>query len=95
VLGRLVDLAMADDADGAWVRTARGVEPLIAAYRRRARAAMQAAIARGEFAAHALGGVLRMRELTGAELAAFGPIERTVTNLNTPADYARVQYPPA
>ena len=84
-------LAQADDADGAWVRTERGPEPLLACYRQSARPAIEQAIAAGRLAPRDLGDVLRLREISGAQLAAFGPVDRLLANLNTPDEYGRVQ----
>jgi molybdopterin-guanine dinucleotide biosynthesis protein A len=81
-------------ADGAWVRTTRGVEPLVACYRRHARAAILAEIQAGRFKAGDLGSVLRLAEIVPSELDRFGSAEELLTNVNTPEDYARVQYRP-
>jgi molybdopterin-guanine dinucleotide biosynthesis protein A len=94
LLRRLVALAR-PPADGAWVRGPRGVEPLLACYRRAARAVIRAEIDAGRLQLAALGGVLRMAEIGGAELRAFGSPERLLANVNSPTDYARVQYPPS
>ena len=89
VLGRLIDLA--GRGDGAWVRTPRGIEPLLACYRPSARVHVRAAIEAGHLKASALGTVLSMAELGLEELAAFGSPDRLLANINTPGDYARVQ----
>jgi molybdopterin-guanine dinucleotide biosynthesis protein A len=89
VLARLVERA--GQGDGAWVRTPRGVEPLLACYRQRARARVRAEIEAGRLKAGALGSVLSMAELGLDELAEFGAPERLLANINTPGDYARVQ----
>jgi len=89
VLRRLVELA--GEGDGAWVRTPRGVEPLLACYRRRARGRVRAEIDAGRLKAGGLGSVLSMAELGIEELAAFGAPDRLLANINTPSDYARVQ----
>jgi molybdopterin-guanine dinucleotide biosynthesis protein A len=89
VLGRLVDLA--GQADGAWVRTPRGVEPLLACYRQQARSRVRAEIEAGRLKAGDLGAVLSMAELGLDELAEYGAPDRLLANINTPADYARVQ----
>jgi molybdopterin-guanine dinucleotide biosynthesis protein A len=93
LLTRLVERAA--DRDGAWVRTPRGVEPLLACYRAHARPAVAAQIAARRLKAADLGTVLTMAEVGPEELASFGPIERLLANVNTPADYARVQYGPS
>jgi molybdopterin-guanine dinucleotide biosynthesis protein A len=90
VLARLVDLSVGHD--GAWVRTSKGVEPLVACYRQHARAAVRARIDEGHLKAADLGVVLDMAELGPDELARFGAPDRLLANVNTPEDYARVQY---
>ena len=80
------------DHDGAWVRTSRGVEPLLACYRRQAATKVRAAIDAGRLRAGDLASVLNMAEMGEAELAAFGSVDDLLANLNTPEDYARVQY---
>jgi molybdopterin-guanine dinucleotide biosynthesis protein A len=92
LLAELVDRARG--RDGAWVRTPRGVEPLLACYRKPAGARVRAAIDAGRLRASDLGDTLDMAELGARELARFGAIEMLLTNVNTPADYARVQYGP-
>jgi len=82
----------ADAADGAWVRSQRGVEPLVACYRRRAGAAIRQAIEGGRLQVRALASALSMAEVGPDELARFGSADRLVSNVNTPDDYARVQY---
>lgn len=78
-------------ADGAWIRSARGVEPLFACYQRSARHAVLAEIQAGRLKASDLGHVLRMAEITAPELAALGATDAVLANLNSPDDYARVQ----
>jgi molybdopterin-guanine dinucleotide biosynthesis protein A len=94
LLGRLVALT-GDDWDGAWVRGPRGLEPLLACYRRDARSAIGQAITAGRWQLNQLGTVLRMAEVGEAELRRFGRPDRLLANVNSPADYARVQYPPS
>jgi molybdopterin-guanine dinucleotide biosynthesis protein A len=89
VLTSLADLA--SGADGAWVRTPGGVEPLLACYRRAARTTLRREIDAGRLKLADLGRVLDMRELAGAELARFGPVERLAANINSPDDFARIQ----
>jgi molybdopterin-guanine dinucleotide biosynthesis protein A len=89
VLARLVDLA--GRADGAWIRTTRGVEPFLACYQRRTAPRIRRALERGRLRAGDLGDVLDMAALTGDELASFGAVDRLLFNVNTPDDYARVQ----
>jgi molybdopterin-guanine dinucleotide biosynthesis protein A len=80
------------DADGAWIRTERGLEPLIACYRQHARARILAEIQAARLKARDLGGVLRMAEIGPEELDQYGSADELLANLNTPEDYARVQY---
>jgi molybdopterin-guanine dinucleotide biosynthesis protein A len=90
LLERLVELAGGEDVDGAWVRSHRGVEPLCACYRHEARVAVERSIREGRLKASDLATVLRMAEVSGPELAAFGPPDRLLANVNTPEDYLRV-----
>lgn len=90
LLRRLVEMSAAHD--GAWVRTPRGVDPLLACYRRHAAPIVRGEIAAGRLKASALGSVLRMAEMSLADVATYGPPERLLANLNSPDDYARVQY---
>jgi molybdopterin-guanine dinucleotide biosynthesis protein A len=84
-------VALAEDADGAWVETARGPEPLVACYRQSARLPIRAAITAGRLKAADLREHVTMRALTGAALSAFGSPDHLLDNLNTPEDYGRVQ----
>ena len=84
----------AKPADAAWVRTSRGVEPLIACYQRHARTAILGEIHAGRLKASNLGSSLRIAEITADELGRFGSAEEMLANVNTPEDYARVQYRP-
>jgi molybdopterin-guanine dinucleotide biosynthesis protein A len=90
LLGHLAVLSAGHD--GAWVRTDRGVEPLIACYRTAARARVAAYIESGGRKASNLGDVLDMAVLTSPDLERFGAPSRLLANINTPDDYARVQY---
>ena len=89
ILSRLVELA--DGGDGAWIRSARGVEPLIACYRTSGASSVRAAIEAGRLKAADLGETLRMVALDESELAAYGRVDRLLANVNTPEDLARVQ----
>jgi molybdopterin-guanine dinucleotide biosynthesis protein A len=89
VLTRLV--ALAGDADGAWIETSRGPEPLLACYRTSAAAAIRDEIVQGNLRAADIGRVIQMAVLSEAELADFGPVAQLLANLNSPDDYARVQ----
>ena len=91
LLGMLVDRAAR--ADGAWIRSERGVEPLIACYTRGSAPRIRRAVEAGHLKAADLGDVLQMQEVTEQETAAFGDPARLLANLNTPDDYRRIQYP--
>jgi molybdopterin-guanine dinucleotide biosynthesis protein A len=90
LLTRLVELAAG--RDGAWVRSTRGIEPLVSCYTRDAARPIRTAIDAGRLTLADLAGVLDMAEITGPALAAFGPPDRLLANVNTPDEYARVQY---
>ena len=90
LLEALVDASAGHDA--AWVRTARGVEPFVACYRRSARERVRARIETGQLKAAELAQAIDIAELGPDEVARYGPLERLLANVNTPADYARVQY---
>jgi molybdopterin-guanine dinucleotide biosynthesis protein A len=92
LLSRLVDRAA--EADAAWVETARGPEPLVGCYRREARHAVRAAIAGGHLALQDLRHVLRVAPVGPDEVAAFGPIDRLLANLNSLADVERIESDP-
>lgn len=85
LLTALADAAR--DGDGAWARSARGIEPLVACYRRSARGAVRGAILAGRLALVDLGAVLRMRAVDVAGVAS----DRALENVNTPRDYDRLQ----
>jgi molybdopterin-guanine dinucleotide biosynthesis protein A len=89
ILGRLV--ALSEGADGAWLKTPGGVEPLLACYRRRARAAVRQEIEAGRLKLGDLGGVLQIRELDVQDVPAVPPIDRLLLNINSPDDYARIE----
>jgi molybdopterin-guanine dinucleotide biosynthesis protein A len=90
LLAALVDASAGHDA--AWVRTARGVEPLVACYRRSARDPIRGRIETGQLKAADLALAIDVAELGPDEVARYGPLDRLLANVNTPADYARVQY---
>ncbi len=89
LLARLV--ALTGEADAAWVRTARGVEPLLACYRRAVRDRLKGAIEVGRLKLADLEGVLDVRSVGPDELAAFGRAEELVANVNSPADLDQVE----
>jgi molybdopterin-guanine dinucleotide biosynthesis protein A len=90
LLARLVELTGAHD--GAWVRTARGAEPLLACYRTTSQTRVLECIRSGRLKAAALDTVLDIAAIGPDVLETFGPVERLLANVNTPEDYARVQY---
>jgi molybdopterin-guanine dinucleotide biosynthesis protein A len=90
LLRRLV--ALSANRDGAWVRTPRGPDPLLACYRRAAAARLRREVEAGRLKAGAIGAVLDLAEMSLDEVASYGPPARLLANLNTPDDYARVQY---
>ena len=77
--------------DGAWVRTSRGPEPLVACYERHAQPRILAAIESGRLKAGDLGSVLDMAELDRDAVEVFGAADRLLANINTPDDYAQIQ----
>jgi molybdopterin-guanine dinucleotide biosynthesis protein A len=84
-------LALATDADGAWVRTPTGVEPLIACYRKHIATEIRAAITGGQLKATALEAVLTMRAVELPELQTFGDPSRLLANLNSPEDLSTIE----
>jgi molybdopterin-guanine dinucleotide biosynthesis protein A len=84
-------LQLTESADGAWVQTARGPEPLLACYRRSTRDVVRAEIEAGRLRAGDLGRILNIAIVDEAAVAVFGPVARLLANVNTPDDYARVQ----
>lgn len=84
-------LTLAESGDGAWVKTVRGPEPLVACYRQSARGPIRAAVMSGRLKAADLDQHLKLRTLSDDALSAFGAPEHLLNNLNTPGDYARVQ----
>lgn len=89
LLARLIELA--NGHDGAWVRTPRGPEPMLACYRRSARARIRREIEGGRLKASDLGAVLDIAELGLADIECFGPVDRLLANVNTPEDYDRLK----
>jgi molybdopterin-guanine dinucleotide biosynthesis protein A len=92
MLARLVELA--DGRDGAWVRTARGIEPLVACYQTSAAARIRARILTGALKAADLASTLDMAALDEAELRTFGAPDRLLANINTADDLARFEGAP-
>ncbi len=78
-------------ADGQWVVTPRGPEPLVACYRRRIADRLGRLLRDGERRAASLGAGLAMAALDEDALARLGDPARLLTNINTPDDLRRVQ----
>jgi molybdopterin-guanine dinucleotide biosynthesis protein A len=83
--------SLARQDDGAWVRSRRGPEPLIACYRLHALPRITAMLDGGERRAHALGEMLTLGELGPDALAVFGDPDTLTANVNTPEEWRRVQ----
>ena len=66
---------------------AAGAEPLCAAYAAACSAAVQAALASGERKMTSFWPRVRVRVLTDADVARFGPAARLFRNLNDPSEY--------
>jgi molybdopterin-guanine dinucleotide biosynthesis protein A len=82
---------LAREGDGAWVRSHRGPEPLIACYRVHGLPRITAALEAGERRAHALGELLTLGELGPDALTALGDPDTLTANVNTPEEWRRVQ----
>lgn len=79
-----------EEIDAVVPRSARGLEPLCAVYRKSCTARVKARLERGDLAMTALLADLRVRELGHEGLAPFD--EGTLfENVNTPHDYARAR----
>jgi molybdopterin-guanine dinucleotide biosynthesis protein A len=89
LLARLAERA--PGGDGAWVKTARGVEPFFACYRRDARGVMLRAIREGRLRIVDLEQELRMVPIDMAELEEFGAPEELLANVNAADDYERIK----
>jgi molybdopterin-guanine dinucleotide biosynthesis protein A len=88
LLAHLADRALGHQ--GAWVRTARGVEPLLACYQRSARGVIRTQVEEGRLRAGDLASVLDIAEIDTEQVSRFGPPDRLLANLNTPEDYERL-----
>ena len=85
LLRRLTELA--STADAAWVRSARGPEPLMACYRATAADRIREALDRGDLRAGDLDRVLNIAEIGDTELAMFGNSDDLLRNVNSPEDF--------
>ena len=83
--------ALAGEGDGAWLRSPRGVEPLLACYCRAVRFVLRGEILAGRLTLGGLDAVLRMRPLDVNDADAASAAARMLTNLNTPAEFERIQ----
>lgn len=88
LMRRLLELAA--EADGAWVRTPAGAEPLLACYRRHTAPTIRAAIAAGRLRVADLDQVLTIRTVELAELQTFGEPSRLLANINSPEDLSTI-----
>jgi len=81
----------AQGRDAAWVRTDRGVEPLLACYQRSAARAIRKQIEAGRLRAGDLSTALDIAEVGTKDVSRFGPPELLLANLNSPDDYQKLQ----
>lgn len=90
-LTQLIALATDADVDIVVPKTERGYHPLAAVYRvATCLPVVTTQLAEGQLAVRALFTLfpgLRVREVTGEELAAMGDPRRVLANINTPADH--------
>ena len=84
-------VSVGTSADLTIPRTARGYEPLCAAYSRRCASEFRRLIDEKQFRLSNVARIpgLNVREIRGGELELFGPEEVLFFNLNTPADHER------
>lgn len=83
--------AMAPDEEAVVPRTADGLHPLCACYRRSAAPRIKARLDRGALSVREALHDLRVRELAPDEVAALDPDSMMLMNVNTPADYERAR----
>ena len=69
----------------------QGAEPFCAAYAAACRPAVEQAVAQGRYKMTAFWPSVRVREIAGDALAAFGDPARLFCNANTPEDYERAR----
>lgn len=89
LMARLLELAA--EADGAWVRTPAGAEPLLACYRRHTAPQIRAAIEAGRLKVTLLESALTFRSIELPELQTFGDPSRLLANLNSPEDLSTIE----
>ncbi len=87
--------AVAEQSDAQVVvpRTARGLQPLCAVYRRSFAAAAEQFLQAGKYKIDAVFAGLAVRVVEEAELVAHGFSERVFFNVNTPADLEEAERP--
>ena len=90
LLARLELESRAEEIDAVVPRTARGLEPLCAVYRKRCAGALRARIDRGALQVAAALNDVRVQELGAAVLAQYDD-GSLFENINTPHDYARAR----
>jgi molybdopterin-guanine dinucleotide biosynthesis protein A len=92
VTRELIDRLIADvegDVDAVVPRSARGLEPLCAVYRKACAPALRARLDQGALQVSAWVDGLRVREIDPVALKPYDPLGRLFANVNTPHDYAR------
>lgn len=77
------------DYDACLIRSERGIEPLFAVYSRACLPAVRQALAEGRRSMFHMLQNVRTLEIPAQELTGFN-VERVLTNVNDPAEYARV-----
>jgi molybdopterin-guanine dinucleotide biosynthesis protein A len=88
----LLALVALPEADVVLPRTAAGLEPLCALYRRDAALPRaRTRLAAGELALHGLLAELRLETLAGADLLAVDPTGAALANANTPEEWAQAR----
>jgi len=75
--------------DAAVPRTATGLHPLCASYARGCAGPIRRRLDAGQLKVTDFLDDVRVREVTSEEIAPYGPEERLLFNVNSPADYAR------
>lgn len=84
-------LSVAADVDVVVPRTESGYHPLCAVYRRTCLPVVSKRLAGGHLAMKDLFTDVRVREVTGQELAALGDPNRLLANVNTPAEHDKLE----
>lgn len=88
VMARLLELAQT--ADGAWISTPAGAEPLIACYRRHTAPHIRRQIALGRLKVTDLARALTFKAIDLPELETFGDPSRLLANVNSPEDLSTI-----